>query len=206
MKIPLKASILCLVTAFAGLYSGQASAQAGASLYSAYCASCHGKGGEGAIGPVLRSDGLLQTVDAGYIARTVKYGRPIRGCPSFRDQIKDEQAAKIAEFVKSWQAGKTLEAPAHTVEPKKTARGEDLFSLCGGCHGLEGEGAMGPPLLDPGFLASITDGELRRMIMWGRPGTPMKGYKKGMGGMASLTDEEIDELISYIRYMQRPVK
>lgn len=62
---------------------------------------------------------------------------------------------------------------------------------------------MGPPLLDPGFLESISDTELRRTIMWGRPGTPMKGYLKGMGGLAELAPSEIDEIISYMRYRQK---
>lgn len=172
-------------------------------LYQKFCSSCHGEEGLGSSAPALNKDGLLRTVDETYFINSIRNGRPMRGCPSFDKKISADEARLLARFIKGWQKEKTLKAPAHDVSPKKTERGEDLFQLCGGCHGLEGEGAMGPPLLDPGFLKSISDTELRRTIMWGRPGTPMKGYLKGKGGLATLTEKEIDEIISYIRYRQK---
>lgn len=178
----------------------------GPSLYTANCSSCHGKGGEGGKGPMLRKEGLLRTVGTGYFIRSIRYGRPILGCPSFEGRLNDADMSAIASHIKSWQEGKDLEAPSGDVLPLYTKRGERLFTLCGGCHGLEGEGAMGPPLLDPGLLLSISDTELRRTIMWGRPGTPMKGYLKDMGGLAVLTPGEIDEIISYMRFRQKMKK
>jgi len=65
---------------------------------------------------------------------------------------------------------------------------------------------MGPPLLDPGLLKSISDTVLRRTIMYGRPGTPMKGFLKGQGGLAFLSEEDIDDLIAYIRFRQEGIE
>lgn len=175
----------------------------GASLYVANCSACHGEGGKG---PVLRKDGLLRTVGTGYFIRTMRHGRPVLGCPSFEGRLDEDEITGIAVHIKSLQEKEDLEVPAHEVAVRLSERGERLFALCGGCHGLEGEGAMGPPLLDPGFLQSITDAELRRTIMWGRPGTPMKGYLKGMGGLAELSAGEIDEIISYMRFRQSAQK
>lgn len=178
-------------------------AETGVELYKKHCGECHGKDGLGAKAPSLRKDGLLDTTGIDYIKNTIRYGRKIGGMPSFEAAVSAEEIDSISAFVKSWQKNDTLKAPEHDVEPSDTKRGREIFALCGGCHGLEGEGAMGPALLDPGFLASISDADLRRTIMWGRPGTPMKGYLKGMGGLAVLSDEEIDQVISYIRYRQR---
>ena len=175
-------------------------------LFIANCSSCHGKGGEGGKGPALRKEGLLRTVSHEYFTRTMTFGRPLLGCPSFRDRLSSDEMSGIAAHIKSWQEGEEIVAPAHEVKPSYTERGERHFMLCGGCHGTEGEGAMSPPLLDPGLLSSISDPEIRAVIMWGRPGTPMKGYLKGMGGLAALSPEEIDELISYIRYRQNKLK
>lgn len=181
-------------------------AEDGRASYIANCSSCHGKGGEGGKGPALRKEGLLRTVSHEYFTRTMTFGRPVLGCPSFKDKLSPAEMSAIAAHIKSWQEGEQIRVPSHDVKPLYTKRGEQHFMLCGGCHGTEGEGAMSPPLLDPGLLSSISDAELRAAIMWGRPGTPMKGYLKGMGGLATLSPDEIDELISYIRYRQNNLK
>lgn len=175
-------------------------------LYEKYCSRCHGPEGDGGAAPALRKEGLLRTTGLDYFIKTIRFGRPLRGCPSFDGEIPDNEIREIALYIKGWQKEATLEAPAHDVTPEATPRGEDLFNLCAGCHGLEGEGAMGPPLLDEGLLESISDLELRRTIIWGRPGTPMKGFQKGQVPFASLTDREVDQIISYIRYMQKKMK
>ncbi len=200
MKIPLTPVILAAALT---LVPGAVFAESAAKLYSRHCSECHGVEGRGGKAPALNKEGLLRTVGLTYLVRTITVGRPLRGCPANGGSIAPEEIKAIALYVKDWQKGDMLEAPERDVEPGKTPRGEDLFTLCGGCHGLEGEGAMGPPLLDPGFLASVSDTELRRTIMWGRPGTPMKGYLKGGGGLATLTEEEIDEIIAYIRYREK---
>lgn len=196
--------ILLLLASFT--IAPQSSAGDNRALYIANCAACHGKGGEGGKGPALRKEGLLRTVSHEYFTRTMTFGRPLLGCPSFKDSLSSSEMSGIAAHIKSWQEGEDIAAPAHEVAPSFTERGEQHFMLCGGCHGTEGEGAMSPPLLDPGLLSSITDAELRAVIMFGRPGTPMKGYLKGMGGLAVLSPEEIDEIISYIRHRQKKLK
>ena len=175
----------------------------GVALYLEYCSQCHGSDGEGGRGAVLKKEGFLVTVDEDYLVKTMRFGRPTRGCPSFEGKLSREDMMAIALYIKSWQKGELLPAPTHSVEPRYTRRGEEIFILCGGCHGLEGEGAMGPPLLDPGLLKSATDTVLRRTIMHGRPGTPMKGYLEGKGGLAVLTPREIDLVIAYIRYREK---
>lgn len=204
MKI--QPDLIVFFSAAALLFSEGSYAGEGGRLYLENCAVCHGRGGEGLSASALRKEGMLRTSSHDYFTNSIRFGRPIRGCPSFEGKIPEDGMKDIASHIKGWQEEAALEAPAHNVIPKKTARGEDLFTLCGGCHGLYGEGAMGPPLLDPGFLKSISDADLRRTIMWGRAGTPMKGYIEGRGGLAVLSEDEIDELISYIRYRQTLLK
>lgn len=174
----------------------------GGRLFAVHCSGCHGPGGEGGRAPALRKTGLLITVEQGYFVKSIRAGREFRRCPSFKDKISPEGIEAIASRIKSWQTEKLLDAPAYDVKAMYTEKGERLFALCGGCHGPNGEGAMGPPLLDPGFLESVSDTELRRTIMHGRPGTPMKGFLKGIGVFAMLTIEDIDGIISYMRYRQ----
>lgn len=178
----------------------------GASLFQKHCSECHGNEGRGGKAPALKKEGLLVTADIDYFANSIRFGRPIRGCPSFRGKVREDDIIRIASYIKGWQKGEMLEAPDHDVQAGDNKRGREIFAICGGCHGVEGEGAMGPPLMDPGLLKSASDTVLRRTIMYGRPGTPMKGYLSGMGGLAVLTVEEIDQLIAYIRYREKMIE
>ncbi len=100
--------------------------------------------------------------------------------------------------------------PGQTVLAKdKSGRGEQLYRQhCAACHGYDGNGGVGIPLTLPDFQYSVTDDFLRTTIRTGRPGRVMPAFP-------SLDDEDIDQLIRYIRrwapgkpfvYPKAPVK
>jgi len=177
------------------------SAADGRQLYLEHCATCHGIGGEGAKGPSLNKQGLLAIASEDYFIKSIHYGRPTSGCPSFINRLKGEEIKSIAAFIKKWQTADSVSVPGHTVEPRESEKGKKIFLVCVGCHDVGGVGAMGPSLIDPGFQASASDGFLRGTIMYGREGTPMRGYIKGQGNVPELSEQEIDEVIAYIRYL-----
>lgn len=88
---------------------------------------------------------------------------------------------------------------------------------CAGCHGAEGVGGVAPFTLndsDAEFVASVnwqapalntvllrySEDEVRDILVYGRPGTPMPAW--GAEGGGPLTTQQIDELIAYIRSIQ----
>jgi mono/diheme cytochrome c family protein len=89
---------------------------------------------------------------------------------------------------------------------------------CAGCHGAEGVGGQAPPFTlndDKGeFVATVTwrapalntvllrysEEELRQILVYGRPGTPMPAW--GAEGGGPLTTQQIDELIAYLGSIQ----
>jgi len=89
---------------------------------------------------------------------------------------------------------------------------------CAGCHGADGVGGQAPPFTltdeDSEFVASVTwrapalntvllrfsEEELREILVYGRPGTPMPAW--GTDGGGPLTTQQIDELIAYIASIQ----
>ena len=104
-------------------------------------------------------------------------------------------------------------------------RGSRLFAPteeggynCAGCHGSEGVGGQAPPYTltnaDGKFVATVTwrapalntvllrfsVEELRQILIYGRPGTPMPPW--GTDGGGPLTTQQIDELIAYIGSIQ----
>ena len=69
-------------------------------LYAQFnCGGCHAGGG-GAIGPALMDDEWVYGSSAGNIFWTIMEGRP-QGMPSFGGKVAEEQAWKIAAYVRS---------------------------------------------------------------------------------------------------------
>ncbi|MFV0260209.1 MAG: c-type cytochrome [Acidimicrobiales bacterium] len=94
--------------------------------------------------------------------------------PSNRDQARDDQLQSLAES------------------------GEQIWSFnCQSCHGLNGEGAIGPALNSQQFLTSATDEQIQLLVSVGVPGTQMGAYNQDHGG--PLTSEQIKAVVIYIR-------
>lgn len=189
----------------------------GHKLYEENCAGCHGKGGRGDVGLPLNLQSFLVIADAGYLTRSMKYGRPVRGMPAFAGELKPAQMRAIAMYIKSWQFQPSLELPP----PPKNGNGANgwaLFKgLCTGCHGIDGKGGPnaggghvigavsgigGPALADQGFLKSATDRYIKATLMYGRVGTPMGAYLKGRQGFVELREQEIDDIVTYLRGLE----
>ncbi|GAB4382466.1 MAG: hypothetical protein Kow0022_00040 [Phycisphaerales bacterium] len=88
--------------------------------------------------------------------------------------------------------------------------GHDLYvASCSACHGPGGEGmeGLGKPLNTSAFVASKSDSELLAFIKTGRPiWDPENTTGVDMppkGGNPSLTDEQLSEIIAYIRSIHK---
>lgn len=92
-------------------------------------------------------------------------------------------------------------ARADTLEEHTTtlvAMGAELYELnCTACHGIDGEGGIGPALNSQEFLTAAKDDQITAIISVGIPGSLMSAYALDFGG--PLTAEEIDGLTAYLR-------
>jgi mono/diheme cytochrome c family protein len=77
--------------------SAAPTAPAGADLYEANCAVCHGDGGQGGAGPAF-NDGSLDAIGDGDIEDAIRNGRP--GMPSF-SSFSDGEVANLVSFLRS---------------------------------------------------------------------------------------------------------
>lgn len=78
--------------------------------------------------------------------------------------------------------------------------GKILFQKkCAVCHGSDGAGGVGVPLNLQDFLTTSTDHYLHQTIKLGRPGRVMPAF-------SSLADEQIQEIIQYIRSWKPDIK
>lgn len=75
---------------------------------------------------------------------------------------------------------------------------DKLFTThCQGCHGADGKLGPAPPLNDPLFRALIPEAELEKVLLHGRPGTPMPAFAVSGGG--PLTPAQVRVLIYEIK-------
>jgi cytochrome c55X len=68
---------------------------------------------------------------------------------------------------------------------------------CGACHGGRLTGGLGPPL-GPAELDGKPDELLVETVLFGRPGTPMPGWK------GLLTESEARFVVAYLKSGARP--
>ncbi len=197
----------------------------GLELFNENCAACHGESGRGDYGLPLNLQSFLILADTDYLIRSMRYGRPIRGMPSFGPEGLSFQAASlspgdmrsVALYIKSWQYEPSIELPGGPIDGDVEEGGALFKGLCGGCHGLKGEGGPkaggghvigavsgigGPALADPGFLKSASNSYIKATMMYGRVGTPMGAYLKGRQGFVELRESEIDSIVVYLRSLE----
>jgi cytochrome c oxidase cbb3-type subunit 3 len=74
---------------------------AGQATFITNCAACHGKLGEGGVGPNLTDDYWLHGGKINDIFKTIKYGYPEKGMRSWKDEFSPVKMAEMASFIKS---------------------------------------------------------------------------------------------------------
>lgn len=173
----------------------------GEKLFSESCANCHGKNGEGGIGPALNSKKFLQSTDGGIIGSLISSGVPGSAMPAWSQAyggpFTDEQTNDLVAFIRHWEATAT-----DAVKPKPTpdpAQGAAIFSTtCYACHGVDGQGTnIAPALNSKEWLAKFDDNWFRQTIAQGRPKSGMPTWGK------VLSPEQIDAVVAYLRTWEK---
>ncbi len=179
-----------------------------ATLYKTHCSGCHGANGDWGPAPPLNDPMFLAICSDEELKKILTYGRPGTPMPAIAKQhggaLTDAQIdSLIAGIRKTW--GKEVtpsDPPIPKYLPPEAAgnveAGKDLFaSHCAGCHGNAGRGGdMAGALNDSGFLGTVSDQLLRRIIITGRPDLGMPNYRDA--GSKPLTSEEIADLVALL--------
>ncbi|BBH53647.1 c-type cytochrome [Fluviispira sanaruensis] len=79
----------------------------------------------------------------------------------------------------------------------KIANGKKIYaSNCASCHGMNGQGTVGPNLTDDYWVAGDTFADVQKIIEEGEPAKGMPGWKTILG------DKKIQDLVLYIASIQ----
>lgn len=170
------------------------------------CAVCHQADAIGVPGlaPSLTNEELLSISSDKFLMGTIRDGREDTGMMPF-SHLGRKNVRAIVAYLRS-HARKANRAEKVNSQPD--ARGDPRLGkqwyeyICSTCHGLDGNGyeagGTGTAVGLPGFLNKVSDGFIRETIKKGRSNTRMLAFQ-GPAGLANLSDQEIDDIIVYLR-------
>jgi cbb3-type cytochrome c oxidase subunit III len=208
----------CMIFGLAGLvslaFSDPAHAQTasaatladGQALFDENCAVCHQEDaiGEPGVAPSLTNPELLSIGSDTFFEVTIRDGREDTGMPPFAHLGRTGVQAIVA-YLRSHAKGPNR---SEEVDNQPDAHGDPRLGkqwydyICSTCHGVDGDGyeagGTGTAIGLPGFLDKVSDGFIRETIKNGRSNTRMLAFS-GPDGLANLSDEEIDDIIVYLR-------
>ncbi len=182
----------------------------GQNLFEENCQVCHQADaiGKPGVAPSLINDELLSISSDKFLLGTIRDGREDTGMPPFA-HLGRSKAKAIVAFLRSHQ---TLPDRSAKVDAEPDAHGDPRLgrqwydNICSTCHGIGGNGyeagGTGTAIGLPGFLNKVSDGFLRETIKSGRSNTRMLGFQ-GPTAMANLTNQEIDDIIVYLRTLAK---
>ncbi len=178
----------------------------GQELFDQNCASCHGDFGEGGPNPTRSGDVIAPISSAEYLGTrddttlraVIAQGQPNFGMAPFGiangGPLDDEDIDAIVAFIRSWENNPPVEVPPEIAVSELPQSTAGIYqSLCAQCHGLTGEGLIGPALRDPEFQAANTDQDIFDTINLGHAATPMIAWGE------VLTADQMQQLVQYIR-------
>ena len=180
--------------------------QTGEALFLENCEMCHQADaiGDPGIAPSLTNPELLSIASDTFFEATIRDGREDTGMPPFA-HLGRRGIRAIVTYLRYYAVGTNR---AEEVDAQPDAHGDPRLgkqwydNICSTCHGVGGDGyfagGTGTAIGLPGFLDKATDGFIRETIRHGRSNTRMLGFS-GLDGLANLSDQEIDDIIVYLR-------
>jgi mono/diheme cytochrome c family protein len=181
----------------------------GATLFGAFCSGCHGRQGQGrrvggmAFPSVANADFLALAPDA-LVIESILRGRPGTRMRAWGDGSTGLTARDVSSIVGHLRSLAGVAAPVETrparwVRNDVAAGGRLYGTACAGCHGAKGEGGEGPALNNPVLHQFATDTYLVETIARGRRGTPMEPFSEPSSVRRTLSPDEIEAIVSFIR-------
>ena len=200
------AVFLTSVLSWPALAADDAATAGGKQLFAQTCQVCHQADAIGKPGfaPSLTNKEFLSISSDEFIEATILDGRAGTGMPPF-GFLGQTKAQAITAYLRSFAVlpDRSAEIDAQPDAHGDPRLGKQWFdNICSTCHGVKGDGyaagGTGTAIGKLGFLGKVSDGYIRTTIKEGRSNTRMLGFQ-GADGLANLTNEEIDDIIVYLR-------
>jgi len=178
----------------------------GERVFKENCEVCHQADaiGKPGVAPSLINPEFLSLASDKFLMSTIRDGREDTGMPPWAHLGRTKIRA-VVEYLRSHQ---TVPDRSAQVNNEADSHGDPRLgqqwyeNICSTCHGVAGDGyaagGTGTAIGLKGFLNKVTDGFIRETVKYGRSNTRMRGFK-GPTAIANLSDQEIDDIIVYLR-------
>ena len=190
-------------------------------LYRRNCAGCHGTDGRLGAARPLNDPVYLALVPADRLRTIIREGVPGSSMPAFGTvaggELTDAQVEALAQgMLTRWVRPETVQGGGLSLPPYSAlpggsgsaaqGRGAAVYArACAGCHGPDGRGGpQGGSIVDPAYLALVSDQSLRSTVIAGRADLGHPNWKDYVPGHP-LKPEEITDVVAWLAAHREPV-
>lgn len=184
-------------------------------LYARHCAGCHGAEGRLGAARPLNDRLYLALVPRERLRQVIARGVPGTSQPAFAEsaggELTDAQIdALVQGLVWTWggrpESAREPGLPPYEAAPGEAARGQAVFAAaCASCHGPDGRGGpKGGSVVDPSYLALVSDQGLRTTVITGRLDLGMPDWRGYVAGQP-LTPQQVSDVTAWLAAQRRPV-
>ena len=183
---------------------------AGEELYQQFCSACHEDGTDTIFHdsldvtiPAIRHPDFLAVASKEFLVDNMRLGREGTQMTAWGEGgsgLTDSELERIADYMLEARE-EIREVTFALISNPDPSNGERIFQdECADCHSQTSEGGEAPWLGSPGFQETYSDALIGHTIKYGREDTLMIGYGEDVYG--DLTDQQISDLVSYIRTLE----
>jgi mono/diheme cytochrome c family protein len=182
-------------------------------LYGRNCTACHGKDGRGGATLPLANPIYLAVAGPDNIQRITADGVAGTSMPPFARSrggtLTDHQISALTKgIIDSWGHAVTDQLIPYVAKSAgDPSKGQTAYAtFCARCHGSNGTGVNGEggvwteSIVDPTYLALVSDQYLRSVIIAGLPDRNMPDWRSDLRGSnaRAMTDQEITDTVAWI--------
>ena len=187
-----------------------------ATLYSQNCAACHGENGRNGAAIALDNPVYLAIAGSQNIRRITADGVPGTSMPPFAQSkggmLTDQQIAVLtAGMQQHWGDPRALAGaspPAYAATaPGNPTQGQRAFTtFCARCHGADGAGGKSASgeslgsLVDPAYLALVSDQGLRSFILAGQTEQDAHDWRSysASAGAPVMSGQQVTDVVAWL--------
>jgi cytochrome c oxidase cbb3-type subunit 3 len=172
-------------------------------LFGSNCAGCHGRDGHSGAARPLNDPLFLALIGKEKLRDVIANGMPGTPMPPFAQSagggLTDQQVSILADQMEArWSRPQDfvgVALPAYSAELGDPTHGESVFERdCSACHGEHG---FAGSIIDPAFLALVSDQSIRATVITGRADRGMPDWRSHTPGPA-MTAQEIADVVAWL--------
>jgi mono/diheme cytochrome c family protein len=184
-------------------------------LYALNCSGCHGADGRLGAARPLNDPLYLALVSNDTLRQMIAQGVPGTAAPALAQQIggplTDKQIDILVEGMRSrWGKAENFQnvaLPPYSLRDASTKgsgagdtqRGAVVYqTYCAQCHGKDGNGGpKGGSVINPAYLALVSDQALRTTVIVGRSDLGMPDWRANISGRP-MSPQEISDVVAWL--------